>query len=128
MSTCNYLLRNCSKVLYHMLEVHCSSVRHSFKQLSVYSYSMEKENQFPAVEPPRKRKRLSLNNKDRFKKAIQNEELSEASKGVVPENTNRRNSWAARNFMEWAKKQNRGRAKRSRSRPHLRMYGSSSNE
>ena len=65
---------------------------------------IEKENT-PELEPQRKRPRLSLSLKTnrRFGKPVEREDLSEAAKGVVPDNTKRRNSWAAKNLMEWAK-------------------------
>lgn len=68
--------------------------------------AMDKENEYPVeLPPPTKRKRLSLSlrSKDRFKKPALDEELSEAAKGVVPDNTKRRNAWAIRNFVQWAK-------------------------
>uniref|UniRef100_A0A1X7UUI7 Uncharacterized protein n=1 Tax=Amphimedon queenslandica TaxID=400682 RepID=A0A1X7UUI7_AMPQE len=62
-------------------------------------------------EPPRKRRRLSLSsnkkNKGRFGAPVDEEQVVEASKGVVPENTKRRNQWALRNFNQWMENRNR---------------------
>ena len=61
-------------------------------------------------EPPEKRRRLSLSlkkNKGRFGAPVDEEQVMEASKGVVPENTKRRNQWALRNFSQWMENRNR---------------------
>ena len=61
-------------------------------------------------EPPEKRRRLSLSlkkNKGRFGAPVDKEQVMEASKGVVPENTKRRNQWALRNFSQWMENRNR---------------------
>ena len=63
----------------------------------------DKENSPPGTEPLKKRKRLSLSRKGRFKKIVADDELEEAAKGVVPKNTKRRDIWAIKNFEDWAK-------------------------
>ncbi len=61
-------------------------------------------------EPPSKRKRLSHSLKKsrekRFGRPVDDEEVADASKGVVPANTVRRNAWAVNNLMSWAKARN----------------------
>lgn len=56
----------------------------------------EKENV-----PPLKKRRLSLSlRKNRFKK-VSEDEVSEAEKGFIPNNTRHCNSWALNNFTSW---------------------------
>ena len=57
---------------------------------------MNEDNCSP--QPPKTRRRLSLS-----LRLVTNEELLETSKGVIPKNTKRRNNWAAKNLLEWAK-------------------------
>ena len=69
--------------------------------------SNDKENQ-----PPSKKPRLSLslkkgrkqdNNNSSFSRfgKVSNSELQEATKGVLPANTKKANTWAIKNFTEW---------------------------
>ena len=73
----------------------------------------EKEN-----EQPRKKRRLSLSLKGKQAKALGNlsagrrfitvdeGDLETAAEGVMPTNTKKNNTWAARNFSEWAETRN----------------------
>ena len=62
-------------------------------------------------EPPKKRRRISLSlskrSKSRFAAPVEEEQVVEASKGVVPDNTKRRNNWALRNFSLWMENRNK---------------------
>ena len=61
--------------------------------------------------PPSKKRRISLSLKrketteERFP-VVEEKELEEASKGVVPLNTKKNNTWAIQNFNEWALSRN----------------------
>lgn len=54
----------------------------------------------------KKRKLLPLQNCDvnvsRFADRVSESAMEEATKGVVPENTEKNNEWALRNFLEWS--------------------------
>ena len=62
-------------------------------------------------EPPKKRRHISLSlskrSKGRFAAPVEEEQVVEASKGVVPDNTKRRNNWALRNFSLWMENRNK---------------------
>jgi hypothetical protein len=59
-----------------------------------------------------KRPKLSLSltkrrlEQARFRKPVGDKELIEASRGVIPKNTKRRNNWASKNFLDWLKNRN----------------------
>ena len=60
--------------------------------------SLEKEN----IEPPTKRRRLSLSlPKDRFDFTVDDDQLKQAMKTYCGKNTEINNKWALKNFEEW---------------------------
>jgi hypothetical protein len=77
----------------------------------------EKENHEPSIEQsigycepcttrPRLSFSLSARKQSRFVPAVSDEEVVTASKGVVPKNTKRNNTWAINNFTEWKRHRN----------------------
>ena len=62
-------------------------------------------------EPPKKRRRISLSlskrSKSRFAAPVEEEQVVEVSKGVVPDNTKRRNNWGLCNFSLWMENRNK---------------------
>ena len=52
--------------------------------------------------PPKKKLKLSLSSKKpRFAAPVTSEKLSDAAKGVVPNNTKKNNAWAVKTFTAW---------------------------
>ena len=58
------------------------------------------------LDPPKKKIELPLKSKSRLVSPTVKEKFSEATKGVVTENTKKNNSWAEKTSFTWAEERN----------------------